>query len=43
MCIVVYLRSGTFSSCSQKFVSIISICLITDQLQYMTRKAVDCS
>ena len=43
MCIVVYPRSGTFSSCSRTFVGIISICPITDRLQYMTRKVVDCS
>ena len=43
MCIVVYLRSGTFLPCSPNFVSIISICPITDQLQCMTRKVIDCS
>ena len=43
MCIVVYLRLGTFWCHGQKFVGIISICPITDWLQYMTRKVVDCS
>ena len=37
MCIVVYLRLDTLWCHSQKFVCIISICLITDQLQFMTR------
>ena len=43
MCIVVYLRSDTFWCCSQKFVGVISICPITDRLQYMTHTVVDCS
>ena len=43
MCIVVYIKLGTFWCCSRKFVGVVSICLITDWLQYMTCKVVDCS